>query len=68
MNDAHEANTVDLVAVNVKNKALEWYAAQVLDGRKTGLVGDIARAKLDRDGGYMATQALAGLDRKGDKQ
>lgn len=40
-------------------KALQWYAAQVADCRKHGRDGDIARAKLDRDGGHMARQALA---------
>jgi hypothetical protein len=38
--------------------ALEWYAAHVADCRKLGTVGDIARGKLDRDGGTKARAAL----------
>lgn len=45
--------------MSAQTKALQWYAAQVADCRKHGREGDVARAKLDRDGGYMARQALA---------
>ena len=38
--------------------ALTWYAAHVPDCRKTGLEGDVARGKLDRDGGSKARAAL----------
>jgi hypothetical protein len=37
---------------------LEWYAAQVADCRKLGRDGDVARGKLDRDGGSKARAAL----------
>tara|TARA_R110002020_G_scaffold95937_9_gene230083 strand:- start:38949 stop:39134 length:186 start_codon:yes stop_codon:yes gene_type:complete len=42
-------------------EALQWYAAQVEDCRKHGRDGDIARAKLDRDGGHKARQALEAI-------
>jgi hypothetical protein len=38
--------------------ALEWYAAHVADCRKLGRDGDVARGKLDRDGGSKARAAL----------
>jgi hypothetical protein len=38
--------------------ALTWYAAHVADCRKLGTVGDVARGKLDRDGGSKARAAL----------
>jgi|TARA_B110000908_G_scaffold170039_1_gene228524 hypothetical protein len=38
--------------------ALEWYAENVSGCRKLGLDGDIARGKLDRDGGTKAREAL----------
>lgn len=38
--------------------ALKWYAAHVADCRKLGQVGDVARGKLDRDGGAKAREAL----------
>jgi hypothetical protein len=38
--------------------ALTWYAEHVPDCRKTGLEGDVARGKLDRDGGSKARAAL----------
>jgi hypothetical protein len=38
--------------------ALEWYAEQVADCRKLGRDGDVARGKLDRDGGTKAREAL----------
>ena len=38
--------------------ALTWYAKHVPDCRKTGLEGDVARGKLDRDGGSKARAAL----------
>jgi hypothetical protein len=37
---------------------LEWYAAHVADCRKLGRDGDVARGKLDRDGGTKAREAL----------
>ena len=40
--------------------ALTWYAEHVPDCRKTGLEGDVARGKLDRDGGSKARAALEG--------
>mgnify|MGYP003630304015 CR=1 FL=1 len=40
--------------------ALTWYAQHVPDCRKTGLEGDVARGKLDRDGGSKARAALEG--------
>lgn len=41
-----------------QEEALRWYATQVSLARRPGLDGDIARAKLDRDGGHMARRAL----------
>jgi hypothetical protein len=38
--------------------SLEWYAAHVADCRKIGRDGDVARGKLDRDGGSKARAAL----------
>jgi hypothetical protein len=38
--------------------ALEWYASHVADCRKLGRDGDVARGKLDRDGGSKARVAL----------
>jgi Lar family restriction alleviation protein len=38
--------------------SLEWYAAHVADCRKLGRDGDVARGKLDRDGGSKARAAL----------
>ena len=38
--------------------SLEWYAAHVADCRKLGLDGDVARGKLDRDGGTKAREAI----------
>ena len=38
--------------------ALEWYAEHVAGCRKLGRDGDIARGKLDRDGGTKAREAL----------
>jgi hypothetical protein len=38
--------------------ALEWYASHVADCRKQGRDGDVARAKLDRDGGSKARVVL----------
>lgn len=38
--------------------ALEWYASHVADCRKLGRDGDVARGKLDRDGGTKAREAL----------
>jgi hypothetical protein len=38
--------------------ALEWYAPHVADCRKLGRNGDVARGKLDRDGGSKARAAL----------
>lgn len=43
--------------------ALEWYAEQVGLCRKHGREGDVARAKLDRDAGYKAQQALEHMAR-----
>jgi hypothetical protein len=40
--------------------ALEWYAEHVAGCRKLGRDGDIARGKLDRDGGTKAREALKG--------
>ena len=40
------------------NAALKWYAAHVADCRKLGLDGNVARGKLDRDGGSKARAAL----------
>ena len=40
--------------------ALTWYAEHVPDCRKAGLAGDVARGKLDRDGGSKARAALGG--------
>jgi hypothetical protein len=37
---------------------LGWYSAQVLACRTLGIAGDVARAKLDRDGGRKAREAL----------
>ena len=58
----------ELLAKSIRIEQLEvaaaWYAVQVFDGRNHGLIGDIARAKLDRDGGHMARQAL---NNNGDK-
>ena len=42
------------------NSALEWYAEHVAGCRKLGRDGDIARGKLDRDGGTKALEALKG--------
>lgn len=42
-------------------ETLEWYSERVLEARSVGVVGDIARAKLDRDGGRKARQALEKL-------
>lgn len=49
-----EARIADLEA------SLEWYAAHVADCRKLGRDGDVARGKLDRDGGSKARAALKG--------
>jgi hypothetical protein len=38
--------------------ALKWYAPHVADCRKLGRNGDVARGKLDRDGGSKARAAL----------
>jgi hypothetical protein len=38
--------------------ALKWYDTHVSDCRKLGHEGDVARAKLDRDGGNKAREAL----------
>lgn len=40
--------------------ALGWYAEQVRDCRKISKDGDVARTKLDRDGGNKARAALKG--------
>jgi hypothetical protein len=50
--DISQARIADLEA------ALEWYAAHVADCRKLGQVGDVARGKLDRDGGTKSREAL----------
>ena len=52
--DAAQARIAELEA------ALTWYAEHVPDCRKTGLEGDVARGKLDRDGGSKARAALEG--------
>ncbi len=38
--------------------SLRWYENHVADCRKLGHEGDVARAKLDRDGGNKAREAL----------
>ena len=40
---------------------LEWYASHVADCRKLGRDGDVARGKLDRDGGSKARAAITGV-------
>lgn len=37
---------------------LAWYVVHVSGCRKLGMEGDIARSKLDRDGGKRAQEAL----------
>jgi hypothetical protein len=46
--------------VGALESALEWYAEHVAGCRKLGRDGDIARGKLDRDGGTKALEALKG--------
>ena len=43
-------------------EALEWYASTVADCRKITREGEDARARLDRDGGSMAREALDALN------
>tara|TARA_R110001632_G_scaffold210220_2_gene335189 strand:+ start:167 stop:457 length:291 start_codon:yes stop_codon:yes gene_type:complete len=50
--DIAQARTADLEAT------LQWYALHVADCRKLGRDGDIARGKLDRDGGTKAREAM----------
>jgi hypothetical protein len=52
--DKQQARIAELEA------ALEWYAAHVADCRKLGRDGDVARGKLDRDGGSKSRAALKG--------
>lgn len=41
--------------------ALQWYADTVAQARKLGMEGNVALAKLDRDGGELARRALQEL-------
>lgn len=44
--------------ISAARKALEWYEEHVSNCRKIGSVGAPSRAKLDRDGGQKAREAL----------
>lgn len=49
--------------VKAARDALEWYAVEVADCRKISSDGNVARAKLDRDGGHRARTALTNTPR-----
>jgi hypothetical protein len=53
-----DATDISKAKIAELQTALEWYASQVADCRKLGLDGNIARGKLDRDGGTKARAAL----------
>jgi len=60
--DALRAQLAELQAqVQTARDALEWYAEQGADCRKIGARGDVARAKLDRDGGHKARVTIAAM-------
>ena len=55
-----DATDISKAKIAELQTALEWYAAHVADCRKLGTVGEVARTKLDRDGGSKARAAITG--------